>query len=93
MKVWNRATGWIAKQMAKVVGAFDSSIDVEEVSKNIDEETKRLNVEADLRSANVQESRGNHLLVAHFAELGGRPHQQRHHFRTLRRALGDAARH
>ena len=61
VKVWNKATGWIAKQMAKVVGAFDSSIDVEEVSKNIDEETKRLNVEADLRSANVQDSRDKEL--------------------------------
>ncbi len=61
IKVWNQATGWIAKQMAKVVGAFDESFDVEAVSKNIDEETKRLNVEADLRSASTQDARDKEL--------------------------------
>jgi len=45
LKTWNSLTGWLAKQWTKVIGVFDSSIDVEAVNKRIDEETRRKNLE------------------------------------------------
>ena len=45
LKTWNSLTGWFAKQWTKVIGVFDSSIDVEAVNKRIDEETERKNIE------------------------------------------------
>lgn len=45
LKTWNSLTGWFAKQWTKIIGVFDSSIDVEAVNKRIDEETQRKNLE------------------------------------------------
>jgi hypothetical protein len=45
LKTWNSLTGWFAKQWTNVMGAFDSSIDVEAVNKRIDEMTQIQNIE------------------------------------------------
>jgi len=45
VKTWNELTGFLAKKLIELEGAFDSSINVEAINKNIDQETQQKNTQ------------------------------------------------
>ena len=47
MRSWNTTQGWLAKRWIDLMGLFDSTMDTAEVKRAIDEDTVRLNAEAE----------------------------------------------
>jgi hypothetical protein len=54
VKTWNEITGWLAKQITKVMGFFDETIDVEATNRLIDEETRRDNAALDKQALDAR---------------------------------------
>jgi hypothetical protein len=66
--VWDEITGWVAKRIVDIQGAFDDSMDTDAIKQGIDEDTaaqvNQRNQEADAEAQRIDEERDSALKFA-----------------------------